>query len=67
MIFRAAFVVALVISLLTACTDRYRNPCEATAVTTTTLRTKNKALGWIPPLTTVYETSGAQRLIQKCA
>ena len=67
--FRAALTVALLTAAFTACTDRYRNPCEAAAPTTTTIRTKNKALGWIPPSTIFYESPGyqAQRLIQKCA
>ena len=67
---RAALVAALLTATaLTGCTDRYRNPCEAAAVTTTTLRTKNKALGWIPPSTIFYESPGynKQRLIHKCA
>lgn len=69
MIFRVAFVAALLISLLTACTDRYRNPCEAAAYTTTTLyRTKNKALGWVnPPVTTIYGSYNGRHVIHKCA
>lgn len=65
---RAAFAAALLTATLTACTDRYRNPCEAAAPTTTTIRTKNKALGWIPPSTIFYDNrSNPNRIIQKCA
>ena len=67
---RAVLVAALLTALpLTGCTDRYRNPCEAAATTTTTIRTKNKALGWIPPSTIFYESPGyqKQRIIKKCA
>lgn len=65
---RAALGVALLTATVTACTDRYRNPCEAAAVTTTTIRTKNKALGWIPPSTIFYDTmQNPNRLIEKCA
>jgi hypothetical protein len=53
---RVALAAALLTALpLTGCTDRYRNPCEAAAPTTTTIRTKNKALGWIPPSTIFYD------------
>ncbi len=53
---------------LTGCTDRYRNPCEAAAPTTTTIRTKNKALGWIPPSTIFYDRqANPKRIIEKCA
>jgi len=53
---RAAFGVAPpTATALTGCTDRYRNPCEAAAPTTTPIRTKNKALGWIPPSTIFYD------------
>ena len=53
---RAALAAALLTATaLTGCTDRYRNPCEAAAPTTTTIRTKNKALGWIPPSTIFYD------------
>lgn len=65
---RAAFAAALLTATFTACTDRYRNPCEAAAPTTTTIRTKNKALGWIPPSTIFYDNrSNPNRIIQKCA
>jgi len=67
---RVAFTAALLTATaLTGCTDRYRNPCEAAATTTTTIRTKNKALGWIPPSTIFYESPGyqKQRIIKKCA
>ena len=67
---RAVLVAALLTATaLTGCTDRYRNPCEAAATTTTTIRTKNKALGWIPPSTIFYESPGyqRQRIIHKCA
>ena len=53
---RVALTAALLTATaLTGCTDRYRNPCEAAAPTTTTIRTKNKALGWIPPSTIFYD------------
>ncbi len=53
---RVALAAALLTATaLTGCTDRYRNPCEAAAPTTTTIRTKNKALGWIPPSTIFYD------------
>lgn len=67
---RAALTVALLTALpLTGCTDRYRNPCEAAAPTSTTIRTKNKALGWIPPSTVFYDLHprSGPRLIEKCA
>lgn len=67
---RVAFTAALLMATVTGCTDRYRNPCEAAATTTTTIvRTKNKALGWIPPSTIFYESPGyhKQRIIHKCA
>ena len=66
---RVAITAALLMATVTGCTDRYRNPCEAAATTTTTIRTKNKALGWIPPSTIFYESPGyhKQRIIQKCA
>jgi hypothetical protein len=69
---RAALTAALLTATaLTGCTDRYRNPCEAAAPTTTTIRTKNKALGWIPPSTIFYDNhiaaNGGPRLIKKCA
>ena len=67
---RAVLLAALLTATaLTGCTDRYRNPCEAAAPTTTTIRTKNKALGWIPPSTIFYESPGyqKQRIIEKCA
>ena len=66
---RVALAAALLTALpLTGCTDRYRNPCEAAAPTSTTIRTKNKALGWIPPSTVFYDNrTNPQRIIQKCA
>ena len=68
--YRAALTVALLTALpLAGCTDRYRNPCEAAAPTSTTIRTKNKALGWIPPSTVFYDLhpQSGPRLIEKCA
>lgn len=66
MTFRIAFVAVLLTALLTCCSDRYRNPCEAIA-TSSTMRTKNKALGWVnPPMTTVYGSYG-RHVIHKCA
>lgn len=66
---RVAFTAALLTATaLTGCTDRYRNPCEAAAPTSTTIRTKNKALGWIPPSTVFYDNrTNPQRIIEKCA
>lgn len=67
--YRAALTVALLTALpLTGCTDRYRNPCEAAAPTSTTIRTKNKALGWIPPSTVFYDLHpNRPRIVEKCA
>jgi len=66
---RVAITAALVTATaLTGCTDRYRNPCEAAAPTTTTIRTKNKALGWTPPSTIFYDNqTNPNRIIEKCA
>lgn len=52
-----AAAALVLISILTACSDIYRDPCgyvRQDAVTVTTLRTKNKALGWVPTQTTTY-------------
>jgi urease accessory protein UreH len=71
MIYRTALVAVLLTLTATGCTDRYRDPCEAAAPTTTTIRTKNKALGWVPPSTIFYQSpaapSGFSRIIEKCA
>lgn len=69
MIYRTALTAVLLTLTATGCTDRYRNPCEATTPTTTTIvRTKNKALGWIPPSTIFYDSRlNPQRIIHKCA
>ena len=68
MIFRIAFVAVLFTAILTSCSDRNRLPCEAVAVTSTTMRTKNKALGWVnPPVTTIYGSYDGRHLIHKCA
>lgn len=66
---RVALTAALLTATaLTGCTDRYRNPCEAAALTSTTIRTKNKAVGWVPPSTIFYDNrTNPQRIIQKCA
>ena len=66
---RAALTAALLTATaLTGCTDRYRNPCEAANPTTTTMRTKNKALGWIPPSTVFYDANpNRPRIVEKCA
>ena len=67
---RVAFTAALLMATVPGCTDRFRNPCEAAATTTTTIvRTKNKALGWIPPSTIFYDIHprSGPRLIEKCA
>lgn len=72
MIYRTALTAVLLTLTATGCTDRYRNPCEAAAPTTTTIRTKNKALGWIPSSTVVYDSrtatpNGFSRIVEKCA
>ncbi len=65
---RVAIVAALLTATAAGCTDRYRNPCEAATPTSTTIRTKNKALGWIPPSTIFYDNrTNPQRIIEKCA
>lgn len=66
---RVAITAALLTATaLTGCTDRYRNPCEAAAPTSTTIRTKNKALGWIPPSTVFYDLHpNRPRIVEKCA
>lgn len=67
--YRVALTAALLMATVPGCTDRYRNPCEAAAYTTTTLyRTKNKALGWVnPPVTTIYGSYNGRHVIHKCA
>jgi urease accessory protein UreH len=71
MIYRTALAAVLLTLTATGCTDRYRNPCEAAAPTTTIVRTKNKALGWVPPSTIFYQSPGESplfpRIIEKCA
>ena len=52
MITRAIMAALILISsiVLVSCdTTIYRDPCGRVAVTTTTMRTKNKALGWVDP------------------
>lgn len=56
----------LVVPVLTACSDRFRDPCGYVRSTTTTLRTKNKALGWVPPSTIYYGPSTEPRMVEKC-
>jgi len=55
--YQIAAALLVLISLLVACTDIYRDPCgyvRPDAVTVTTIRTKNKALGYTPTQTTTY-------------
>lgn len=59
MIFRAAFAAVLFLAILTSCSDRNRIPCEAV----TTVRTKNKALGYVG---TVPVRNGTFE-VKKCA
>jgi hypothetical protein len=47
---RILLAVTILISVLAACDATiYRDPCGRVAATTTTMRTKNKALGWVAP------------------
>ncbi len=67
-----AAALLVLLSVLVACTDIYRDPCgyvRPDAVTVTTIRTKNKALGWVPSSTINYTPtfeSAARTMGPKC-
>jgi hypothetical protein len=68
-----AAALLVIVSVMVACTDIYRDPCgyvRPDAVTESTMRTKNKALGWAPPSSVVYEiqapSSAARTMGPKC-
>jgi hypothetical protein len=56
MVLRLIVVAIILGSVLVACSDRFRDPCGyvRSAATTTVVRTKNKALGWVPSSTIAY-------------
>ena len=56
----------LLVPVLVACSDRFRDPCGYVRATTTTMRTKNKALGWVPPSTIYFDSPIEPRVAQKC-
>lgn len=66
MVLRLLVAALLLAPVLTACSDRFRDPCGYVRETTTTFRTKNKALGWVPPSTIYYDLSTEPRIIEKC-
>jgi len=53
---RLILIAVIFGSVLVACSDRFRDPCGyvRSAATTTVVRTKNKALGWVPSSTIAY-------------
>jgi hypothetical protein len=53
---RLLVAAIVLIPMLVACSDRFRDPCGYVrpATTTTLVRTKNKALGWVPSSTIYY-------------
>lgn len=54
--YRVAIVAALITVLVSGCNTKYPHTCP----TTTTIRTKNKALDWAGPVpTTIYEAKGS--------
>jgi hypothetical protein len=68
-----AAALLVIVSVMVACTDIYRDPCgyvRPEAVTESTMRTKNKALGWTPPSSVVYDiqapSSAARTMGSKC-
>ena len=67
-----AAALLVLLSVLVACTDIYRDPCgyvRPDAVTVTTIRTKNKALGWVPSSTINYTptvAAAARTMGPKC-
>jgi len=71
--YQIAAILLVITSLLVACTDIYRDPCgyvRPDAAPVTTMRTKNKALGWTPTETTTYgfaaPTTRARTMGSKC-
>lgn len=57
----------LMLPLLTACSDRFRDPCGvARPADTTVYRTKNKALGWVPSSTIYYGPPIEPAVARKC-
>lgn len=67
MIVKIVAVVLLLAPVLLACSDRFRDPCGyVREATTTTFRTKNKALGWVPPSTIYYGPSTEPAYAEKC-
>jgi len=70
--YQIAAALLVLVSLLVACTDIYRDPCgyvRPDAAPVTTMRTKNKALGWVPTETTTYgfaAPSAARTMGSKC-
>lgn len=58
----------VMVPLLTACSDRFRDPCGVArpATPTTAYRTKNKALGWVPSSTIYFGPSTVPAVAQKC-
>lgn len=56
----------LLVPVLVACSDRFRDPCGYVRATTTTMRTKNKALGWVPSSTIYFDSSTDPRFAKKC-
>ena len=68
-----AAAALVLVSVLTACSDIYRDPCgyvRPDAAPVTTMRTKNKALGYTPSQTTTYgfeqPTAAPRTMGSKC-
>ena len=60
--YQIAAALLVLISLLVACTDIYRDPCgyvRPDAAPVTTMRTKNKALGCVPTSTINFDSNAA--------
>ena len=60
--YQIAAALLVLVSLLVACTDIYRDPCgyvRPDAAPVTTMRTKNKALGWVPSSTINFDSNAA--------
>lgn len=66
MILKLLVAALFLAPVLTACSDRFRDPCGYVRATTTTMRTKNKALGWVPSSTIYFDSSTDPRVAQKC-
>ena len=71
--YQIAAALLVITSVLVACTDIYRDPCgyvRPDAASATTFRTKNKALGWSPPSSVVYDiqapATAARTMGPKC-